>query len=140
MITKEQQTEDLLREFGVHFSKTKLGFRIPPYWPYWPDCHEPHMEYAVRFERLKPRKGEKDVFTVLWYASLKEPTKCTAYDVLTSVFKETFSDFEECAFHLGLDHSKKSYRLYRAIQREAEDVNAFFSRENEMDIILNLDY
>lgn len=102
MITKEQQTEDLLREL--------LGFRIPPYWP---DCHEPHMEYAVRFERLKPRKGEKDVFTVLWYASLKEPTKCMAYDVLTSVFKETFSDFEECAIH-----------LYRAIQREAEDVNA----------------
>lgn len=52
MNIKEQQTEDLLREFGVHFSKTKLGFRIPPYWP---DCHEPHMEYAVRFERLKPR-------------------------------------------------------------------------------------
>lgn len=82
------------------------------------------MEYAVRFERLKPRKGEPDVLTILWYASLKEPTKCMAYDVLTSVFKETFSDFEECAIHLGLDHSKKSYRLYRAIQREAEDVNA----------------
>lgn len=136
MITKEQQTEDLLREFGVHFSKTKLGFRIPPYWP---GCHEPHMAYAVRFERLKPRKGEKDVFTVLWYASLKEPAKCTAYDVLASVFKETFSDFEECAIHLGLDHSKKSYRLYRAIQREAEDVTAFFSRENELNLISTLE-
>lgn len=136
MTIKEQQTEDLLREFGIRFSKTQLGFRIPPYWP---DCHEPHMGYAVRFERLKPRKGEKDVFTVLWYASLKEPKKCTAYDVLTSIFKETFSDFEECVIHLGLDHSKKSYRLYKAIQREAEDVTAFFSRENELNLISNLD-
>lgn len=136
MNIKEQQTKDLLREFGVHFSKTKLGFRIPPYWP---DCQEPHMEYAVRFERLKPREGEKDVFTILWYASLKEPNKCTAYDVLTSIFKETFSDFEECAVHLGLDHSKKSYRLYKAIQREAQDVIAFFSRENELNLISNLD-
>lgn len=136
MTIKEQQTEDLLREFGVRFSKTKLGFRIPPYWPDWP---EPHMEYAVRFERLKPRKGEKDVFTVLWYASKAEPDKCTAFDVLISVFKETFSDFEECAIHLGLDHSKESYRLYRAIQREAQDVTAFFSRENELNLISNLD-
>lgn len=136
MNIKEQQTEDLLREFGVHFSKTKLGFRIPPYWP---DCQEPHMEYAVRFERLKPRKGEKDVFTVLWYASLEEPTKCTAYDVLTSVFKETFSDFEDFADQLGMDYSKKSYKLYNAIQQEAEDVIAFFSRENELNLISTLE-
>lgn len=138
-MTKEQKnkrTKDLLREFGVRFSKTQLGFRIPPYWP---DCHEPHMEYAVRFERLKPREGEPNVLTLLWYASLAEPNKCTAFDVLVSCSKDIFSSFEECAIHLGLDYSKKSYRLYKAIQREAEDVTAFFSRENEMNLISNLD-
>lgn len=99
MNIKERQTEDLLREFGVRFSKTQLGFRIPPYWF---DCHEPHMEYAVRFERLKPRKGEKDVLTFLWYASLKEPNKCTAFDVLVSCCKEVYTSFEECAACYGL--------------------------------------
>lgn len=34
---------------------------------------------------------------VLKSLSLKEPNKCTAFDVLTSLSKETFSDFEECA-------------------------------------------
>lgn len=136
MNVKERRTEDLLREFGIRFSKFKLGLRIPPHWG---DCQNRHMEYLVRFERLKPRKGEKDVLNVLWYASLLRPNECTAFDVLTTLTKEKFSDFEECANQLGLNYSKKSYNLYKAIQQEAEDVIAFFSRENEMELISNLD-
>lgn len=135
-MTKEQQTENLLKLFEVRFSKKQLGFRIPPYWP---DCHEPHMEYAVRFERLKPRKGEPDVLTILWYASLKEPNKCTAFDVLVSCSKDIFSNFEEWADCYGRIYSN-SHRLFQAIQQEAKEVNAFFCRENEMDTIINLDY
>lgn len=91
------------------------------------------MEYAVRFERLKPRKGEPDVLTILWYASLKEPNKCTAFDVLV------FSNFEEWADCYGRIYSN-SQRLFQAIQQEAKEVNAFFCRENEMDTIIKLDY
>lgn len=135
-MTKEQQTENLLKLFEVSFSKKQLGFRIPPYWP---DYHEKHMEYAVRFERLKPREGEPNVLTILWYASLAEPNKCTAFDVLVSCSKDIFSSFEEWVDCYGrtFNHSR---RLYQAIQQEAKEINAFFCRENEMNIILKLDY
>lgn len=98
-----------------------------------------HMEYAVRFERLKPREGEPNVLTILWYASLAEPNKCTAFDVLVSCSKDIFSSFEEWVDCYGrtFNHSR---RLYQAIQQEAKEINAFFCRENEMNIILKLDY
>lgn len=135
-MTKEQQTENLLKLFEVSFSKKQLGLRIPPYWP---DYHEKHMEYAVRFERLKPREGEPNVLTFLWYASLAEPNKCTAFDVLVSCSKDIFSSFEEWADCYGRTFNY-SRRLYQAIQQEAKEINAFFCRENEMNIILKLDY
>lgn len=136
MNTKERRTEDLLRAFGIRFSKFKLGLRIPPHWG---DCQDRHMVYLVRFERLKPRRGEKDVLNVLWYASLLRPNECTAFDVLTTLTKEKFADFEDFADQLGMDYSKKSYKLYNAIQQEAEDVIAFFSRENELNLISTLE-
>lgn len=115
MNTKERRTEDLLRAFGIRFSKFKLGLRIPPHW------------------------GEKDVLNVLWYASLLRPNECTAFDVLTTLTKEKFAGFEDFADQLGMDYSKKSYKLYNAIQQEAEDVIAFFSRENELNLISTLE-
>lgn len=115
MNTKERRTEDLPRAFGIRFSKFKPGLGIPPHW------------------------GEKDASSVLWHASLLRPDECTAFDVLTALTKEKLADFEDFADQPGMDYSKKSCRLCSAIQQEAEDVTAFFSRENELNLISTLE-
>lgn len=118
----EQQANDFLAKNGIKFSAKYLDYA-----PYFPEDKESRNIYRLTLSRGKER------FSVKFGASIYDTnnnTEPNAYDLLASLTKYDPESFEWFCSNYGYDtDSRKAFRTYKAVCREWEKVNKFFSAE-----------
>ena len=118
----QQQAIDFLNKYSISFSAKYLDYA-----PYFPEDKESRNIY-----RLTLKRGKNSV-SFRFGASIYDTnnnTEPNAYDLLANITKYDPESFEWFCSNYGYDtDSRKAFKTYKAVCREWEKVNKFFSSE-----------
>ena len=116
----QKQGEEFLSKHGVSMKVTYIDHK-----PYFQEDKESRDVYRVTFSRNGKRFGI--TFGQSIASAGQEPT---AYDVLACIEKRDYADFKDFCESFGYDEdSRKSFKTFKACDRQAKKVMAFFSAD-----------
>lgn len=101
----EKQARDFMKKYGWSFTRTCIGGERPDW-----DKEHTHSVYKFTFRKRKG-DGKSRTMSGKFYASLFEPNKCEAYDVLACLTKDDPGDLDEFIKEYGIViNSEESYK------------------------------
>lgn len=130
----EKQARDFMKKYGWSFTRTCIGGERPDW-----DKEHTHSVYKYTFRKRKS-DGKSRTMSGKFYASLFEPNKCEAYDVLACLTKNDPGTMDDFFAEYGIEiHSwedaKRAMSQHKACLREYKSVMHLVDSQDELEAL-----
>ena len=127
----KKQALDFCKKYGVEILIKRSSYQSPPNW-----ANEDNGTYGIKYDITIIRNEKKYKFnfwdSIINKQDYKDPSEYSILSCLTKYDPESFSDFcGEFGYEEYCDNcdspNRKSYKIYKQVVKEWENVNRLFS-------------